>query len=107
MAFLFLLIVLLTSQHLVHCFRYPYTYNNILCYHCPRVSITARFPSVFPGKYIYRVIFPSLKNMGEQILGGGILGRQRLPNMEERVAITSRSLFRVGAVAVDVFVSTH
>jgi len=45
--------------------------------------------------------------MGEQILGGGILGRQRLPNMEERVAITSRSLFRVGAVAVDVFVSTH
>ena len=41
----------------VHCFRYPYTYNNILCYHCPRVSVTTRFPSVFPGKYIYRVVF--------------------------------------------------
>lgn len=58
----FLLIVLLTSQHLVHCFRYPYTYNTLLslstCISYHQISIC------FSREIYLSCCFPSLKKHG-------------------------------------------
>jgi len=113
----FLLIVLLTSQHLVQClFTVFATPTRITTYFVIIVHVYQLPPDFrlfFQGN-IFIVLFSVFEKTWASecwsILGGETLGRHLYSACQiwkSAWQSTSRSLFRVGVVAADVFVSTH